>query len=129
MKTVAEMDHNEHEVIITSKEGVLSSIKSFYSSLYEKKLDISSEECNVLLDQLQLPNISDEQNTALRKPLTLMELEEAIKNSNNGKSPGNDGLTREFYIVFWRYFTMLARQPSGRKGKGLFINVSKTGNH
>ena len=25
----------------------------------------------------------------------------AIKNSQSGKSPGSDGLTREFYIVFW----------------------------
>ena len=34
--------------------------------------------------------------------MTLDELKLAIKNSQNGKSPGNDGLTREFFIVFWR---------------------------
>ena len=29
-------------------------------------------------------------------------METSIKNSENGKSPVNDGLTRKFYIVFWR---------------------------
>ena len=38
----------------------------------------------------------------LKNPLTISELKEAIKNSQNGKSPGNDGRTREFYIVFWK---------------------------
>ena len=42
-----------------------------------------------------------ELNEMLKKPFTITELEEAIKNSQNGKSPGNDGLTRDFYIVFW----------------------------
>ena len=32
----------------------------------------------------------------------MRELEISLKNSQNGKSPGNDGLTREFYVVFWR---------------------------
>ena len=41
------------------------------------------------------------QNEILKKPLSIEELENSIKNSQNGKSPGNDGLTREFYIVFW----------------------------
>ena len=43
----------------------------------------------------------------MNEPLTLAELENSIKNSQNGKSPGNDGLTREFYIVFWRNISNL----------------------
>ena len=38
----------------------------------------------------------------LNKPLTIRKLEIAFKNYHNGKSPGNEGLTREFYVVFWR---------------------------
>ena len=38
----------------------------------------------------------------MNKPLTIEDLQEAIKNSKNGKSPGSDGLTKEFYVVFWR---------------------------
>ena len=37
----------------------------------------------------------------LNKPITIEDLKAAIKNSQSGKSPGSDGLTREFYIVFW----------------------------
>ena len=51
------------------------------------------------------PNSPD---LCLNKPITLAELENSIKNSQNEKSPRNDGLTREFYIVFWKkYFELV----------------------
>ena len=55
-----------------------------------------------MLDLIPLPKLNAEQNIKLNSPLTIEELEFAVKNSQNGKSPGNDGLPREFYIVFWR---------------------------
>ena len=50
---------------------------------------------------MTLPLVTEQQNEILKKPLSIDELENSIKNSDNGKSPGNDGLPREFYIVFW----------------------------
>ena len=54
------------------------------------------------MQNIDLPKVSIDQNDTLKKQLTLEELESAIKNSDNGRSPGNDGLPREFYIFFWR---------------------------
>ena len=48
-----------------------------------------------------MPNLSLEQIDFLNNPITVQDLYESIKKSDNGKSPGSDGLTREFYIVFW----------------------------
>ena len=39
---------------------------------------------------------------SLNKNLAIEELENSIKISQNGKSPGYDELTRHFYIVFWQ---------------------------
>ena len=56
----------------------------------------------------------------MNKSLTLAELENSIKNSQNGKSPGNNGLTREFYIVFWRNISnLLFESLIDGKQKGL----------
>ena len=54
------------------------------------------------LNGLDIPKVESHFNEALKMPLTLLELEDAIKNSQNGKSPGNDGFGREVYIVFWK---------------------------
>ena len=63
---------------------------------------MSVDDCQKFLRNLTLPKFSHKLNEMLKKTLTITEHEEAIKNSKNGKSPGNDGLTREFYIVFWK---------------------------
>ena len=53
----------------------------------------------MILDPLPLPKINAEQNNELKSHLTIKELEFAVKIYQNEKSPGNDGLPREFYIV------------------------------
>ena len=63
---------------------------------------MSVEQCLQFLDNIELPFLTPAQNEQLRKPLSITEIEYALKNSKNGKSPGNDGLTREFYVVFWK---------------------------
>ena len=60
--------------------------------------------CQNFLRNIPLPSVNVMQNEILKKPLSIEELENSIENSQNGKSPGNDGLTREFYIVFWPNF-------------------------
>ena len=69
-------------------------IKDFYSNLYTRKSSKTIDQCKQFLQQIDLPSLSEIQNEILNKPLTLRELEISIKNSHNGKSPGNDGLTR-----------------------------------
>ena len=69
-------------------------------SLYKRKSTKTINDCKQFLQHIQLPALSEIQKEILKKPLTLRELEIALKNLHNGKSPGNDGLTREFYVVF-----------------------------
>jgi hypothetical protein len=37
----------------------------------------------------------------MENPLTMVELETALRSLPNGKSPGLDGLPKIFYLTFW----------------------------
>ena len=76
-------------------------LKKNYKKLYSKASEKSVEECEQFLGNIDLPTLSSEEINSLNKPITINDLSESIKKSNNGKSPGSDGLTREFFIVFW----------------------------
>ncbi|KAG6930803.1 hypothetical protein G0U57_002896, partial [Chelydra serpentina] len=55
--------------------------------------------CRVLWDEL--PTVSAGDRDRLELPLTLAEFSEAFRRMPTNKSPGVDGLTVEFYRVFW----------------------------
>lgn len=54
---------------------------------------------NVFLKNL--PQVSEEENFKINKVLSMEELEGALKSMENGKTSGNDGISIEFYKVFW----------------------------
>ena len=59
-----------------------------------------SEQTN-FLDTLQIPKLSDDECLLCEGELTENELYNALKNMPNNKSPGNDRLTKEFFLTFW----------------------------
>ena len=83
----------------------MNEIKKFYENLYRTAIRESPESCTQFLDSITLPTLSAEENNLLNQPISIEDLKASIKKSKNGKSPGSDGLTREFYIIFgmmWR---------------------------
>ena len=47
------------------------------------------------------PSLNNDQINLCEKDLSETDLYNAMKNMQNNKSPGNDGLTKEFYEGFW----------------------------
>ena len=45
--------------------------------------------------------LTDEQRETLDTKITITEYFEALKSFEKNKTPGNDGLTVEFYLAFW----------------------------
>ncbi|CAM5167271.1 unnamed protein product [Natator depressus] len=71
--------------------------RTFYTGLFS--LDLTDPNtCRVLWDDL--PTVSVGDRDRLELPLPLAEFSEALC-SMPTKSPGMDGLTVEFYRVFW----------------------------
>ena len=108
-KLVIEPDNKE---VCDSKE-ILTELHKFYSNLFERKLDVTPEKCKQFLDTINVPTILNEHKEKSNMPITLDELTENLFSMNGGKSPGNDGLTVEFYKQFWEdiknvYFESIA---------------------
>ena len=86
---------------LTSTKDILTEIHSFYSGLFERKINKTKNQCKTFLDNLDIPVISEEHRQNCEKELCIDDLEESLKSMSAGKSPGNDGLTIEFYKFFW----------------------------
>ena len=67
-------------------------------SLY-RKIGISKRTFNAYLNQINTPILTEEHSQTCEAPIS--EILNALKSMPNNKSPGNDGLTREFYETFW----------------------------
>ena len=59
------------------------------------------DECETYLSRLELTKIKDTDKCSLDSPLSLAELGSVLFKMKNGKSPGSDGFTVEFYKFFW----------------------------
>ena len=86
---------------ITDRKEILEELHRFYADLFDRKIDKSKNECKTFLDKLDIPAISNEHKLACDKVLTIDDLEQALFKMSIGKSPGNDGLSIEFYKAFW----------------------------
>ena len=47
--------------------------------------------------EIGIPVLSEEDRNAMESPITLLELQQAVKGLSNQKSPGPDGLPAEIY--------------------------------
>ena len=89
---------NENNKILTDQTEILQATQQFYSNLYSKK------ECNTTNNMFfENPNtkLNDEEKMSCEGALTAQECANALKDMKNNTSPGSDGITTEFYKIFW----------------------------
>ena len=85
----------------TDQGKIMNHIKNFFQSKYTRTCNVSEQDCSEFLSKINLPRLSAEQARHCDGPLTSDEVLLALKSMQNGKSPGNDGLTKEFYVYFF----------------------------
>ena len=91
---------NEKE--INNETEILNQIKLFYETLFQKPSQkYSADDINHFLNTLDIPKLSTDQIILCDIELTEKDLYDSMKSMKNDKSPGNDGLTKEFYVTFW----------------------------
>ena len=69
--------------------------------MYWKTISFSSNNLETYLNTISFPKLTKEKSKTLDGGITEKELFIALQSMENNKSPGNDGLTKEFYITFW----------------------------
>ena len=88
---------------ITLPEDILKYEESFYKELYSDTANLNNEqkEAAKYFKDETLPKLTEDDKKSCEDELTLKEIGEALKQLQNGKSPGSDGFTTDFYKFFW----------------------------
>ena len=65
--------------------------------MYIETLSFSGNNLETYLNTISFPKLTKEKSKTLNGGMTEKELLIALQSMENNKSPGNDGLTKEFY--------------------------------
>jgi len=79
----------------------MTAIQTFYENLYSSEIDHSNNGIYDFGRELQFAKLSDEEKRNLDGEITVEECESILNTFKNGKSPGDDGYTAEFYKQFF----------------------------
>ena len=91
---------NKNNIEITSPDNILDETKQFYKTLYDK-VDKSSHDNIEFFPENIDKKLDEPQKQSCEGILNIDECAIALKQMKNGKSPGSDGLTTEFFKIFW----------------------------
>ena len=88
---------------VTGQHNVLKVQTDYFKELYRKKIDCNNMLNNIktFISNTNIPCLTEEEKNNCERDLTETEVAEALKAMKNGSCPGSDGLTIEFYKVFW----------------------------
>jgi hypothetical protein len=84
---------------VTEINEILGEVRNFYKNLY-KKVDTDANYRELFLNKIDR-KLNAGQKGALEGLIEEREVLKAIKERKSGKSPGIDGLGKEFYVKFW----------------------------
>ena len=86
--------------LLEHTEDIVKETKGFYCDLYKRK---GVDQCQLTEYVPSLPRLNEMESESLEGLITLEEATIALQNMKNGKSPGTDGMTVEFFKFFWNY--------------------------
>ena len=83
---------------------ILEEEKAFYKNLYStRNVNPTDSEFDTFFNNNLLTPLNEKQSKKCEGMLTEQECYQALRHMDNGKSPGSDGFTCEFYKFFWDY--------------------------
>ena len=94
-KTIHKLQ-NDSDQVITERQEVLDEIKRYYETLYT---DTGNTDTSYT-DKIDFPHLPNEIRESLEEDITMNEINVALKDLDNAKTPSTDGLPADFYKVF-----------------------------
>ena len=101
---IMEQLKDENGLILTNQNDIQRRQRQYFENLYERKINEDDMELKIdtfMQDCNNIPSLNVDDREALEAPLTEQELLTGLKELNNGSAPGSDGITIEFFKVFW----------------------------
>ncbi len=99
-KTITSLENNNK--ITEDPDEIAELCKNYYEKLYSSRdLPIKPEDDDSNTFFEHIPSLTTEQKYLCEGKLSSNECLKALKDMKNGKTPGLDGFTAEFYKFFW----------------------------
>ena len=92
---------NKGNDTLSNQKEILAEIEAFYKKLFTNNNNTSKESVQNFLSQYTTPVLSEADQASLSIDITDEELYAALSEMPDDRSPGNDGLSCEFYKLFW----------------------------
>ena len=89
---------NANNNIITEQKNILKEEMKFYQKSYSKHNQINSK---IEFFENNINKLNNIEQNICDRLLNEEECKIALKEMKNNKSPGSDGITTEFYKIFW----------------------------
>ena len=80
---------------------ILEECRYFYQKLYSKNINVNPSLHPEFFRNVTTPKLTENQKQFCDSKLTFQELFKCLESFSKNKSPGLDGITAEFYRVFW----------------------------
>ena len=99
---------NREGKLTTDPNQIMNELEVFYSDLYHGSTCVDMGSFSSFLSDLNLmPSLVEEKKNVCEGKLGYVEYYNTLQTFQKNKSPGNDGLTIEFYLAFWPVFGRL----------------------
>lgn len=90
---------------MTNPKDINACFAKYYATLYSSTSACNTEELDSFLGSIDFPVLSDQARQMLDAPLTLKEIQKALRSLQTWKTPGDDGLPSEFYKCYGHSLT------------------------
>ena len=87
--------------VVLNPEKVLSEVRAYYTNLYSRRSLHTEKDCSEYLANLNCPILTEDERRACEGMLSQGEIYNSLKDLPANKTPGNDGLSKEFYLAFY----------------------------
>ena len=87
--------------IVDCDVEIFKKVEIFSETFFKNQFFKNVSEIKKFLCSITTSSLNNDQINIFKKDLSETDLYNAMKNMQNNKSPGNDGLTKEFYEGFW----------------------------
>ena len=104
---------------------IQNELQLFYRNLFKSNCT-KSYGCKKFLDKIKIPVLTSEKANICERDLVESELFKSLSFMQDCKSPGNEGLTKEFYEYFWNVIKdpLMNSIKEARKKKKLSISAT-----
>jgi hypothetical protein len=95
---------------ISEQNEILEAERNYYMQLYTQPQDLKENNREKVKDVFlseNIPTLSEEHKELCEAEISVDEVGRALKDLNNGKTPGTDGLPPDFYKFFWKSINKL----------------------